>query len=63
MPEGVKPSEIWQIVKARRESTSYVLTFGKYKFYWNINSRIQEILHFLDMNIGGSLESTSIISK
>ena len=63
MPEGVTAAEIWALVKLRRENTSYELSFGKYKFYWNINSRIQEMLHFLDMNIGGSLESSSIISK
>jgi Fic family protein len=63
IPDWITHKEIWSIVKVRRLSTPYIINFGRYKFIWNLNSRIQALLHFLDMNIGGSLESSSIISK
>src|SRR4051812_26172390 len=62
-PEGVDPKAVWQLVKVRRQTTPYRISFGKYKFLWNLNSRFHSNLHFLDMNIGGTLESSSIISK
>ncbi len=63
LPDGITHKEVWSIVKRRRKNTPYRITFGGHKFYWNLNSRLQAILHFLDMNIGGTLESTSIISR
>lgn len=63
LPDGITHKEVWSIIKRRRKSTPYRITFGGHKFYWNLNSRLQAILHFLDMNIGGTLESTSIISR
>ena len=63
VPKGVKIKDIWTIIKLRRMNTPYQIQFGKYKFYWNLNSRLHGLLHFLDLNIGGSLESSAIISK
>ncbi len=62
LPEGVSHEDIWTIVKLRRMGTPFKINFGKYNFYWNVGSRLQGLLHFLDMNIGGSLESSSIVS-
>lgn len=56
-PDGLKPQDVWGIVKLRRRVTPNKIKFGSYLFNWNINNTIQEFLHFLDMNIGGSLES------
>ena len=61
MPEGVKPGEVWVIAKLRRNNTPYRLRFGKYVFTWSLTTVIQELLHLFDLNIGGTLESKSII--
>ena len=63
LPEKVDHKDVWTLVKLRRKNTPYHLTFGKYSFHWNLNSRLQGYLHFLDMNIGGTLESSTIISR
>jgi len=56
-PDGVRAHDIWGIVKLRRRITPNRIKFGQYIFHWNINNRLQEFLHFLDMNVGGTLES------
>ncbi len=56
-PGGIDPADIWGIVKLRRKITPNKIKFGDYSFHWNINNKIQEYLHFLDMNVGGTLES------
>lgn len=56
-PAGVSAADIWGVVKLRRRITPNRIKFGDYTFHWNINNQIQEFLHVLDMNIGGSLES------
>lgn len=61
--EGIDVRDIWSIVKIRRLNTPYKIQFGKYKFFWNLNSRSNGLLHFLDMNIGGNLESSVIVSR
>lgn len=61
--ENISPEQLWQMVKMSRLGSSSRLGFGKYTFIWNTNNSLQGYLHFLDMNIGGSLESPSIVSK
>lgn len=63
VPDGISTKQIWAIAKMRRRNTPYRVSFGKYAFYWNLNSKLYGYLHFLDMNIGGTLESSSIISR
>lgn len=63
IPNGISVEDVWRLIKLRRSNTPYRITFGRYKFYWNLNSKLQHILHFLDMNIGGTLESPANISK
>lgn len=63
LPEGITNKDVWSIVKIRRKNTPYYISFGRYTFHWNLNSKLHEYLHFLDLNIGGTLESTSIISR
>jgi Fic family protein len=63
IPDGITHKELWSLIKLRRKTTPYNISFGRYKFYWNLNAHLQELLHFLDLNIGGSLESSSIINK
>ncbi len=61
--DGLPPEQLWQLIKFKRMGNSSNLNFGEHRFIWNINNRLQGYLHFLDMNIGGTLESPSIISK
>jgi len=57
MPNGVQPFEVWNITKIRRRLTPHKLKFGSYSFHWNTNNKLQELLHFLDVHIGGSKNS------
>lgn len=62
-PDGIKPEEVWVIAKVRRRNTPHRISFGKYSFTWFLNTKIQELLHLFDLNIGGTLESKSVIPK
>lgn len=62
-PEGITNEDLWKMTKLKRLSAASTISFGKYKFYWNTNNRLQGYLHFLDMNVGGTLESPFQISK
>jgi Fic family protein len=62
-PDGIEAISIWNLVKMRRRITPNVISFGDYRFYWNVNNKIQEVLHFLDLNVGGSLESPYKIAQ
>ncbi|MBH2004645.1 MAG: Fic family protein [Sphingobacteriia bacterium] len=63
LPESIKPEEVWLIAKLRRRATPFRIDFGKFNFSWVLNGKTQELLHLFDLNIGGSLESRSIIPK
>lgn len=63
LPENIKPEEVWLIAKLRRKATPFRIQFGKHIFSWVLNGKTQELLHLFDLNIGGSLESRSIIPK
>ncbi|HET9055418.1 MAG TPA: Fic family protein [Chitinophagaceae bacterium] len=60
-PSGIKPEEVWAIAKLRRQNTPFRMMIGKYLFTWFLNVKIQELLHLFDLNIGGTLESKSLI--
>lgn len=62
-PEGINPEDIWMLAKLRRKSTPYKCAFGRYQFTWFLNSHHHELLHLFDLNIGGNLESRSLIPK
>jgi Fic family protein len=63
MPENVEPQIAWVVAKVRRMNTPYKIKFGNYSFSWFLNTRIQKQLHFCDLNIGGNLESRSLIPR
>ena len=63
VPDNIKPEELWIIAKLRRMNTPFKIHFGKYNFSWFQNSQIHKLLHEFDLNIGGSLESRSLIPK
>lgn len=63
VPVGVTQADVWAMAKIRRNNTPYKVSFGQYDFSWFLNTKIQELLHLFDLNIGGSLESHGIIPK
>lgn len=62
-PAQIKPEEVWAIAKVRRRNTPHKINFGKYPFSWFLTIKIQELLHLFDLNIGGTLESKSVIPQ
>lgn len=63
LPEGISSTDLWFLVKTKRRITPNRIFIGKYRFNWNTNNRLQEFLHFIDMNVGGTLESSYAISS
>lgn len=61
MPEGISSKIVWTLAKFSRARTPYKVRFGNYHFSWSLPAKLQEQLHLFDMNIGGSLESKSLI--
>lgn len=59
----IPAEDIWMMAKLKRMGGYTHLKFGSYHFRWTVNNMLQGYLHFLDLNIGGSLESTSIVSR
>ncbi len=57
-PPGLKAHDVWAMVKMQRRLAPARIKFGEYSFHWNITNEVQEFLHFIDMNAGGSLESS-----
>lgn len=63
VPDNVNPSAFWHAVKMKRKLTSKTLSFGKTKFKFSITDKMQELLHTLDLNLGGSLGTQGIIPE
>lgn len=61
VPDGITNQELWAIAKVRRNNTPFKIQFGQHHFSWFLNTKIQELLHLFDLNIGGTLESKSLI--
>ena len=57
------PVLLWAVVKQSRSINSIKLSFGKYQFYYNLTSHIQQLLHEFDMNLGGRLTSAGIVPE
>ena len=53
----------WQAVKTKRNLTAKILVFGKTRFKFTITDKMQEMLHSLDLNLGGSLRTQGIIPE
>jgi hypothetical protein len=62
-PSGVAPSVFWHAVKTKRNLTAKTLTFGKNTFKFSVTEKMQELLHTLDLNLGGSLGTQGIIPE
>ncbi len=62
LPAGILPVDLWALEKSRRNLSAFRIRFGEHSFMWNSNNRIQDTLHFFDMNIGGTLGARGIIT-
>jgi Fic family protein len=52
---------IWYALKFLRQLKSRGLKFGNYQFSYTITDEMFELLHYFDMNIGGSLTNENLI--
>ncbi|RLD64198.1 MAG: cell filamentation protein Fic [Bacteroidetes bacterium] len=62
-PQKINPEELWSAVKFSRTIHSKEITFGKYKFSYNLTDFIQKRLHEFDLNIGGQLGAKTTIPE
>ncbi len=60
-PDNIDPELLWSAVKFSRSIHSKEISFGGYKIYYNLTGHIQEELHNFDINIGGQLQTKSMI--
>ena len=60
-PDYIGPELLWSAVKFSRTIHSKEIAFGDYTFHYNLTNYIQKELHHLDLNIGGQLQSKSLI--
>ena len=60
---GVEPEKIWSGIKSNRRAKKTIRfsSIPDFIFYFNTPSIIQKYLHELDLNLGGNLQSESII--
>ena len=63
VPADINPTLFWQAVKTKRNLTAKILVFGKTRFKFTITDKMQEMLHNLDLNLGGSLGTQGIIPE
>lgn len=63
VPAEVNPAAFWHAVKTKRNLTAKTITFGNTKFKFSVTDKMQEMLHTLDLNLGGSLGTQGIIPE
>ncbi len=63
VPVDINPTLFWKAVKTKRNLTAKTLVFGKTRFKFSITDKMQEMLHNLDLNLGGSLGTKGIIPE
>lgn len=63
IPTDVNPSAFWHAVKSKRNLTAKTLNFGNTVFKFTVTEKMQELLHTLDLNLGGSLGTQGIIPE
>ena len=63
VPKGLKAEDFWNAVKYSRRLQTRTFKFPACTFFLKETSTMQEALHNFDMNFGGTLASTNIISE
>ena len=59
---GYTSEDVWQAVKLVREIDMRFVRFGKYKFGFYQSDKIFEMLHNLDLNVGGLLGTKELVT-
>ena len=62
VPKGLKAEDFWNAVKYSRRLQTKTFRFSACTFFLKETSYMQEALHNFDMNFGGTLASTNILS-
>ena len=62
-PKGIKPEEFWAAIKYSRTFNSKTYNFHTCIFSIFETNKMQEYLHNFDMNFGGTIASSDIISN
>ena len=62
-PKGIKPEEFWAAIKYSRTFNSKTYNFHTCIFSIFETTKMQEYLHNFDMNFGGTIASSDIISN
>lgn len=63
VPKDLNPADFWNAVKQTRAIGCSTFKFSACSFFYKETSRMQEILHNFDMNFGGTLASSNILSN
>ncbi len=61
VPNTVSNKDLWFALKWMRRYNRAILKFGNYQFSFTITDEMFEMLHYFDLNIGGTLTGTGII--
>ena len=59
-PKNIPPEKFWSVVKLSRLGDAVI--FNKTLFTYKITTYMQKFLHEFDMNFGGTIMSTGVIS-
>ncbi len=60
-PSGVDKQVLWQAVRIQRQLNAQIIQFGNCYFQFTITKNMLALLHYFDMELGGSLGTQSII--
>ena len=62
VPKGIKPYDFWNAIKKIRQMGANFFRFSICSFMFKETNTMQALLHNFDMNFGGTLSSTDILS-
>ncbi|MBO4858664.1 MAG: Fic family protein [Treponema sp.] len=62
VPKGIKPEDFWNAIKKIRQMGANFFRFSICSFMYKETNTMQALLHNFDMNFGGTLSSTDILS-
>ena len=63
LPKGIKPEDLWAVVKMIRDVSSLPVQFGSHRFKYNLTPFLQKEIHLFDLHTGGTLQSIVPVSE
>ena len=63
VPKGLKPEDFWNAVKQTRIIGNNTYRFSVCSFFYKETNMMQSLLHNFDMNFGGTIASSNILSS